>query len=95
MSRSPMSTRLLSQMAAARKITFCNCRTLPGQRLPSKRRVSAGGQAADRALDLRAGLLHEVARQQQDVLAALAQGRHFDIEDVEAVEQVFAKGALG
>jgi hypothetical protein len=53
-------------------------------------RKGAGRQAADRPLDLRAGLLHEVAGQQQDVLAAFAQ-RRLQVEHVEAVEQVFAK----
>ncbi|MNP40409.1 hypothetical protein D3C76_1340500 [compost metagenome] len=59
-----------------------------------QRRVSARRQATDRALDLCAGLLHEIAGQQQDVLAAFAQGRHFDVEDVEAIEQVFAEQAF-
>ncbi|MNN04725.1 hypothetical protein D3C81_1174560 [compost metagenome] len=59
-----------------------------------QRRVSARRQATDRSLDLRTGLLHEVAGQQQDVLAAFAQGRHFDVEDVEAIEQVLAEQAF-
>ena len=33
-------------------------------------------------------------RQQQDVLTAFAQGRDFQVEHVEAVEQVFAECAL-
>ncbi|MNS87722.1 hypothetical protein D3C72_1216740 [compost metagenome] len=36
-------------------------------------------------------MLHEVASQQQDVLAAFAQRRHFDVEHVEAIEQVFTE----
>ncbi|MNH29317.1 hypothetical protein D3C79_895440 [compost metagenome] len=42
MSRSPISTRSPSQMAAARKITFCSWRTLPGQGLASSAEWVAG-----------------------------------------------------
>ena len=62
--------------------------------IAEQRRVSSRGEAADRALNLRAGLLHEVTRQQQNVLAAFTQRRHFDIEHVEAIEQVFAEQAF-
>ncbi len=39
--------------------------------------------------------MHEIAGQQQDVLAALAQWRYLQVQHVQAVEQVFAKGTLG
>ena len=60
-----------------------------------QRWVGARGQPAYRALDLGAGLLHEVAGQQQDVLAAFAQWRYLDGQHIEAVEQVLAEAALG
>ncbi|MNT56819.1 hypothetical protein D3C72_1941530 [compost metagenome] len=52
-------------------------------------------QAAGRALDLRAGLLHEIVREHEDVLATLTQWRHLQVEYIEAVEQVFTEGAFG
>src|SRR5437762_10389603 len=38
---------------------------------------------------------HEMAGQERDVFAPLAQGRHPDRHDVEAVEQIFAEAAAG
>ena len=59
--------------------------------IAQQRRISAGCQAAHRALDLRASLLHKGACQQQNILATLAQRRHFKVQHVQAVKKVFTK----
>ncbi len=40
-------------------------------------------------------MLQEVLQQDADVLAALAQRRHLDVHDVEAVVEVFAERLVG
>ena len=65
-----------------------------GPAIAQQRRIGAGCQAAHGALNLSAGLLHKGACQQQNVLAALAQWRHFDVKHVQAIEQVLAKRTL-
>ena len=52
------------------------------------------GDALGLDAELLGALLHEVARQHEDVFAALAQGRQAQADHVEAVKQVFAEGAV-
>src|SRR5262245_1499168 len=53
-----------------------------------------GRDAARAELLLLAGLAQEVRHEQRDVLAALAERRHFDRDHVEPVEQVLAEALL-
>ncbi len=68
--------------------------------------VTRPGQAADVGLSIRmqalgfyvqllGGAQQEVAGQLGDILAALLEGRNMDADDVEAMEQVFTKLAVG
>ena len=69
---------------AARSSTLRSSRTLPGQWYPEQRLLGfardAGGRTAERPADLG----EERFAQRHDVLAALAQRRQVDLEDVAA-----------
>ena len=83
-----------SASTTARNTAFSSWRTLPGQR---KALSSASASAATRAdaLALLGGeAREEMAHQVRDVLRPLAQRRHRDRKDVQAVEQVLAETAL-
>ena len=66
-------------------MAFCSSRTLPGQRIALQRGLGIGGQLKT--------LVQEAARQRQDILAALGEWRHLQLDDAQAVEQVLAEGA--
>src|SRR5690606_28076433 len=66
---------------------------IAGPAIAEQRRQGGGGEAAGWPLDLVARQYEEMARQQQDVFATLAQWRDIQVEHVEAIEQVLAKGA--
>ena len=55
--------------------------------------LGLGREAHQRLAELRGEALEEVAEEQRDVLAPLAQGRHADLDDVEAVVEVLAEAA--
>src|SRR5690606_3998000 len=68
---------------------------IAGPAVAKQGRIGRWGKPTRRSLDLRARLQQEVSRQQEDILAPFAQRRNGEIEDVEAIEQVFTKGAFG
>ena len=62
--------------------------------IAQQQRMGRHSQLAGRAVDLLAGLAQKVLGQQQNIHAALTQRWHQQIEDVEAVVQILAEGAL-
>jgi hypothetical protein len=65
-----------------------------GKAVVKQRLDRALAEAGHVALVALAVVVQEVAHQQRDVVAALAQRRQVDGEDIEPVEQVFAEAAL-
>jgi hypothetical protein len=78
----------------ARWMMFSSSRTLPGQAWRCKRRSAARGRRKPGRPARAAVRGQEMARQRDDVLAALPQGRDQQRKDVEPIEQVFAKKTL-
>ena len=68
---------------------------LPGQSCCSSSVHRLVRDAGDRLPHLLGVLREEVLGEQRDVLAALAQRRQRDRDDVDAVEQILAEPALG
>ena len=73
---------------------FSSWRTLPGKSTAPAGLQRRVGDALGLDAELARALLQEVARQQRDVLAPLAQRRQAQADDVEAMEQVLAERAL-
>ena len=68
---------------------------LPGQRVALQLGEVLARHAVDLLVERLRELRHEPPHQQRDVVDALAQRRHVDREDVQAIEQVLAKAAVG
>ena len=81
------------QVMTARSRTFSSSRTLPGQPCDSSCSSTGVGDAADLASVLVGEPLHEVSREHADVVAAIAERRHGDGEDVQAEVEIAAEPA--
>ena len=75
-------------------MTFSSSRTLPGQEYSHKQLLRLGGDVLDRMAVVPGEPRQEVLDQRWNVLAALAQRRHRQVDDVEAVEQILAERPL-
>ena len=82
-----------SETISARSTAFASSRISPGQRWDRRRarasRLSPGLSPANPCTQL----AHEVICQEQDIVAAFAQGREVDTENVEAVEEILPERA--
>src|SRR6266498_2153610 len=76
------------ERTTARSITFSSSRTLPGQLYSISRRMASSLIAAGCAVAL---LREEVLDERRDVLLAIAERRHVDVDHVEPVVEVVAE----
>ena len=82
--------------ATARSIAFSSSRMLPGQAIRPEQRHAPPRRCPVIGLPhLLRELRHEVLGEQRDVVAALAQRRQPQRDDVDPVEEVLAEPALG
>ena len=70
-----------------RSIAFSSSRTFPGQSCALRRSRAGPGDPLELLALAPGEALEEVRGQQRDVLAPLAQRRHVDLDDVEAVDR--------
>ena len=82
------------QSSTARSITLRSSRTLPWPTVTVQHFVHAIVDADDGLLELGREPLHEMLRQQADVIAACAQGRKVDRHHVQPIHQITPERTL-
>ena len=80
-----------SASVAARSTMLCSCRMLPLNEYPLEQGQRFLGEVQPRSAELFGDAAEEVLRQRSNVFAARPQGREFDVDHVEAEQQIFAK----
>ena len=92
--RSATSMRAPRASTTARSTTFSSSRTLPGHEYASSCRTRLVAEALEPPVVLGRVDAQEVLGEHRDVLAALAQRRHVDGDDVEAVVEILAEALV-
>ena len=92
--RSSSVIQSLSLTATSRSMRFSSSRMLPGHQYDWQDLQGGIGDAAHRLAELAAVALEEQPRELREIVDALAQRRHADRNDVDAVVQVLAEAAV-
>ena len=77
-----------------RRISLASCRTFPGQRYSTRYSIVSSARRRSPLPAFLRVLLQVVVGEGRDLDAPLAQRRHVEADDVQAVEEVFAEAAL-
>ena len=92
--RSSSVIHSLSLTATSRSIRFSSSRMLPGHQYDARIFSAESDEPAHRLAELHAVALEEQPRQLRQIFDPIAQRRHPDRDDVDAVEEVLAESSL-